>query len=214
MKSIKYLFIAILSGWVFVSSVRAAADHESLNELALPAIFSENAVFQRDKEVRIWGWSQPRDIRESQKAAALNDDRVHFVTTIDTGEENEIHPCFKKPIGERAAYEALGKLYKKGTVGNGPVYAGMRVKNDTCIVTFTNVGGGLVSKSGKQLSGFSISADGINFQTASAEIVGDTVVVSCPNVPRPVAVRYAWEGFPEVSLFSKEGLPASPFCTK
>jgi hypothetical protein len=42
----------------------------------------------------------------------------------------------------------------------------------------------------------------------------DTVVVSSPDVPNPVAVRYAFSGNPEgCNLYNKEGLPASPFRT-
>jgi len=43
---------------------------------------------------------------------------------------------------------------------------------------------------------------------------GKTVVVSCPEVPKPIAVRYAFSMNPEGSnLYNKEGLPASPFRT-
>jgi len=40
------------------------------------------------------------------------------------------------------------------------------------------------------------------------------VVVSSPDVPAPVAVRYAFSMNPEgCNLYNKEGLPASPFRT-
>jgi len=40
------------------------------------------------------------------------------------------------------------------------------------------------------------------------------VVVSSPEVPRPVAVRYAYSMNPEgCNLYNREGLPASPFRT-
>ena len=37
--------------------------------------------------------------------------------------------------------------------------------------------------------------------------------VASPKAPEPVAVRYAWEPFPDCNLFNSEGLPASPFRT-
>ena len=48
-----------------------------------------------------------------------------------------------------------------------------------------------------------------------AKIVGETVVVSSPEIARPVAVRYAWAMNPSQRnlLYNKEGLPASPFRT-
>ena len=39
------------------------------------------------------------------------------------------------------------------------------------------------------------------------------MVVSSPDVKEPVAVRYGWANNPEVNLYNKEGLPASPFRT-
>ncbi len=39
------------------------------------------------------------------------------------------------------------------------------------------------------------------------------MVVSSPQVPQPVAVRYAWANAPTCNLYNKEGLPASPFRT-
>jgi sialate O-acetylesterase len=43
-------------------------------------------------------------------------------------------------------------------------------------------------------------------------IVGDTVVCTHPDVPAPVAVRYAFSANPTgANLYNRDGLPASPF---
>lgn len=42
---------------------------------------------------------------------------------------------------------------------------------------------------------------------------GATVVVSSPSVPKPVAVRYAWQPNPRATLCNGAGLPAEPFRT-
>jgi sialate O-acetylesterase len=39
----------------------------------------------------------------------------------------------------------------------------------------------------------------------------DTLLVSSPDVPDPVAVRYAWTNAPKANLFGDTGLPAAPF---
>jgi sialate O-acetylesterase len=41
--------------------------------------------------------------------------------------------------------------------------------------------------------------------------VRDQVFVQSPNVPDPVAVRYAWRNAPEANLYNGAGLPAVPF---
>ncbi len=47
----------------------------------------------------------------------------------------------------------------------------------------------------------------------STVIEGETIVVSGSGIASPVAVRYAWANNPVISLFNREGLPASPFRT-
>ncbi|MCX6872486.1 MAG: hypothetical protein NTW21_01565 [Verrucomicrobia bacterium] len=50
---------------------------------------------------------------------------------------------------------------------------------------------------------------------AEAAIDGKSVVVSSPEVPKPVAVHYAYSRNPEgCNLYNKDGLPASPFRTE
>ena len=39
------------------------------------------------------------------------------------------------------------------------------------------------------------------------------IVVECPEVPYPVAVRYAWADNPECNLITTSGLPVGPFRT-
>jgi len=63
------------------------------------------------------------------------------------------------------------------------------------------------------LQGFAIAGADRKFHWAEARIDGDTVVVSSHDVPKPVAVRYAWGDSPRCNLFNKDGLPASPFRT-
>ena len=46
---------------------------------------------------------------------------------------------------------------------------------------------------------------------ATATVDGSTVVLSCPEVKAPVAVRYGMSYNPPLSLFNGAGLPAGPF---
>lgn len=49
---------------------------------------------------------------------------------------------------------------------------------------------------------------------ADAVIEGDAVIVSSPNVPQPLAVRYAFSSNPAgANLYNRADLPASPFRT-
>jgi sialate O-acetylesterase len=70
----------------------------------------------------------------------------------------------------------------------------------------------LVAKDGA-LKGFTIAGADKKFVPAEAVIAGDKIVVSSSQVAAPAAVRYGWANVPDVNLFNKEGLPASPFRT-
>lgn len=88
-------------------------------------------------------------------------------------------------------------------------------ENDEAIISFTNVGGGLTSKNGTDLKSFAISNDGLNFVWANAKIIEDKVEVWNEKIRNPTVVRYAWDNNPAAgNLFSKEGLPATPFEVK
>ena len=91
--------------------------------------------------------------------------------------------------------------------------AGCAVEGSRVRIRFKHLGGGLVAKDGPRLKGFAIAGADRKFVWAIARIDDDTVVVSSPLVPRPVAVRYAWADNPVCNLFNEAGLPAAPFRT-
>ncbi len=155
------------------------------------------------------------ELREAQ-ALALELPNTGMAVTIDIGEANDIHPKNKQDVGLRLALPALAQRYGyRNLVYSGPVYQGMTVEKGRIRIRFDHVGGGLVAH-GEKLEGFAIAgktAKGLKFVWAEARIDGDTVVVSSPEVPKPVAVRYAWAENPICNLFNASDLPASPFRT-
>jgi sialate O-acetylesterase len=137
----------------------------------------------------------------------------------DVGEQKDIHPTKKEPVGARLALAARGITYGEKIVYSGPTYKGIKIKDNTAVISFDHVGGGLLSRpldsstESAALKGFSICGEDRKFVWAKAEIQGDRVVVSSPEVSKPVAVRYGWADFPVVNLWNNNGLPASPFRT-
>ena len=73
--------------------------------------------------------------------------------------------------------------------------------------------GGLVAKGGEPLKGFAVAGEDRKFYWGDAKLDGDCAIVSSPKVPKPQAVRYAWNNGKEWNLFNSAGLPASPFRT-
>ena len=54
---------------------------------------------------------------------------------------------------------------------------------------------------------------GMKWKFAYAKIEKDTVIAWSPDVPKPIAVRYAWASNPTCNLSNGSGLPAAPFRT-
>lgn len=158
------------------------------------------------------GESHWAELRESQLLTSLNCPNTAMAVITDYGDQEDIHPQHKEPVGGRLALAARALAYEEKIVFGGPVYRSVTFRGNRAVLDFDSVGGGLLARDG-ELSGFTIAGEDRKFHNASAGIVGSRVVVHSPNVARPVAVRYGWANYPVVNLFNLEGLPASPFRT-
>jgi sialate O-acetylesterase len=151
------------------------------------------------------------ELREAELMTAQHVPRTGLAVTIDVGDPKDLHPHRKLEVGQRLALWAEGTIYQHPLEYSGPLYESMKIEGSEIIVRFTHVASGLEVRNGEELHGFAVAGEDHQFRWARARIDGDTVVVSSPDVPTPVAVRYAWADSPLCNLFSKDGLPASPF---
>jgi sialate O-acetylesterase len=155
------------------------------------------------------GWAE---LREAQLLSTEVLPKVGMAVITDVGDPKDIHPTKKQPVGERLALAARAIAYGEKIEFSGPVFAGVAFQNGKATLQFDHVGKGLEARDGA-LKGFAICGEDRKFVWANAEIVGKTVVVSSPQVAKPVAVRYGWADCPVVNLWNKDGLPATPFRT-
>lgn len=153
---------------------------------------------------------QPPEIREAQLLSWAKVKNSAMAVTTDVGNPNDIHPRAKEPVGARLALAARALAYGEKLIYSGPVYESVKFEGSKAVVSFKHVGGGLMAKDG-ELKGFTLAGADQTFVPAKAQIQGDKVVVSAEGIAVPKAVRYGWSNVPEVNLFNKEGLPASPF---
>ena len=175
-----------------------------------PFLFVQLANYKQEKPVPADdAWAE---LREAQ-SMALRYPNTGMAVTIDIGEGNDIHPRNKLDVGKRLSLAALKIAYHKDLVHSGPTYESMKIKDNAIEITFSKIGGGLVLKHPQKTKSFAIAGKNKKFYWASAKIEEGKVLVFSPEVPDPVAVRYAWASNPQVSLYNREGLPASPFRT-
>ncbi len=166
------------------------------------ANYKEAADHPRDDE-----WAE---LRDAQAMTAKSVPNCGLAVTIDIGDAADIHPKNKREVGRRLALSALAKTYEKEVVGSGPWFRAIDIEDQRIRIHFNYTDGGLKLKEPSTKS-FAIAGADRKFVWASAEIDGESMLVSAPAVPHPVAVRYAWDSNPEASLYNGAGLPAVPF---
>lgn len=152
------------------------------------------------------------ELREAQALTARTVRNSGLAVAIDIGDAQDIHPRNKYEVGHRLALWALAQTYGKKVEHSGPWYRSMKVRDGKVVLKFDHVAGGLTAR-GDRLTGFAIAGADHKFVWAEAVIENNTVVVSSPDVPKPVAVRYAWDINPVGNLYNHAGLPAVPFRT-
>lgn len=174
-----------------------------------PFYFVQLANYKKIKDEP--GESNWAELREAQ-SMTLKLPNTGQAVIIDIGETDNIHPRNKQDVGRRLARLALADTYGHEITGSGPIYGGMKVKGGKVTLSFDYAEPGLVAPEGK-LKGFAVAGKDSQFVWAEAAIEGDKVVVWSDRVKKPVAVRYGWADNPICNLYSKVGLPASPFRT-
>ena len=155
------------------------------------------------------------ELREAQ-SMTLSLPKTGMASAIDIGDAVDIHPKDKQTVGKRLALSALNVAYRQKVENMGPVYKKMKVNGNKVELTFDHVGTGLkVKDKYSYVKGFALAGKDHKFYWAKATITNsNTVDISAPEVPEPVAVRYGWANNPaDVNLYNSEGLPADPFRT-
>lgn len=198
-----------------------------------PFVFAQISSFQdRDwnpdqSPCEAWAW-----LRDAQ-TYALKLPNTAMAVSYDLGEFEDIHPQDKQTVGERLAL-AAAHLDGEDVVASGPTFKSYKISEGSIKITFGSPSGPLQAQTVKmnnkrdiepgwdadafvapstRLCGFTICGKDRIFHPAKAQIKRNTVTVNSPKVPKPVAVRYAWQTFALANLFNSDGLPAAPFRT-
>jgi len=163
-------------------------------------------------------------LREAQ-TMTLSLPATGMSSALGNEDPTTIHPKDKITVGKRLADVALAVAYGWKIPHTGPLFDKMTVNGSKARLTFTNTDGGLLTPItygafanspellGDTLTGFAIAGADGKFVWGNASIQKGAVIVSSPQVPKPVSVRYSWADDPIGNLMSRAKLPASPFRT-
>lgn len=152
-------------------------------------------------------------LREAQWQASKEIPNAAMAVIMDIGEKDNIHPVDKQKGGSRLAYLALAKTYgMSGFEFESPEFNAMEIKGSTVTVSFNNVPNGITAYN-KEVLGFEMAGEDQVFYPAQAVLRSKSVLLSSPQVEKPVAVRYLFKDFTTAEIFSVGGLPLSSFRT-
>jgi sialate O-acetylesterase len=154
------------------------------------------------------------ELREAQTMTMSRLPKTGEAVIIDLGEAQDIHPRNKQDVASRLARWALAKDYGLKIPYHSPAYQSMEKQGSKVVLHFDHVGGGLKAEDIPELRGFAIAGSDHKFVNAKAKIAGPGAIeVWSEKISEPAAVRYAWADNPVCNVYSKEGLPLTPFRT-
>ena len=155
-------------------------------------------------------WPQ---LRAAQMQTAQTVPGTGIAITTDIGDEKDIHPKNKQDVGLRLALVALAKTYgRKGEAYSGPTVKSITSKGESVVVQFDHAKGGLSLK-GDTSRVFAVAGADRNWFWATPRLDGSRVILTSPQVPSPLYVRYGWSNLPRATLYNGDNLPAPPFET-
>ena len=179
-------FTAVIESW------RALWQEE------LPFLFVQLAPFGH------WGGCLGTDyplLREKQEQVSKTVPSVWMASIMDAGEEDDIHPKDKQPVGERLALLARGKVYGEDLPCEAPELDSVAWTDGSFVLTFRNAEGGLAGAAGcagsAGFAGRELLRDGTPVTGFEARVSGDRFLIT-PEDPLPGVYTFKYLRVPYV----------------
>lgn len=151
-------------------------------------------------------------LRQRQEIVSKTIHGAYMASIMDVGMEKDIHPKEKRPVGERLAMLARGKVYGEEVLCEAPEFVGAEVLPGKLRLRFANAGAGMEIR-GKKLNAIKMAVDGVRVRKSKVSVKGDTLTIWAEQFKQKakVQVAFAWTAYCEVNLYSSAGLAAKPF---
>lgn len=174
----------------------------------LPFIFAQLAPFE--KWMSATGDRFP-EIRAVQKAVADKVDKAYMVSASDIGNRDDIHPKFKRQVGERMSLQAERYVYFSDVAADAPECIKAEVCGGKLVLTFKNAEGLFVE--GDKIEALYIAADGKSVENFSFEVCGNKINIISDELAgaKDINVSFAETPYYKVNLYNKAHISAIPF---
>ena len=156
-------------------------------------------------------WEGSQYLREQQAKAESMIANARMAVLMDAGLEYGIHPRRKRQAGERLALLALANTYGVKGLPDFAVYKEVVFQNDTAVVSFDRSKEWVYFEHGTTSNNFEVAgADRVFHPASKVWVSRNRVYITCDQVKKPVAVRYAFKDWADGDLMH-DGLPVSSF---
>lgn len=151
--------------------------------------------------------------RDSQRRLAERLPGVAMAVSSDVGDSLDVHPTFKRPVGERLARLALHDVYSMGNVvPAGPLPVSAEILPGGALAIEMANGEGMQPSAGSSIIGFEVASSIVGpYYPATATVSGNRIILTSMQEPNPTAARYGWQPFTRANLVNGALLPASTF---
>ncbi len=151
-------------------------------------------------------------IRQMQDKVSKTVPNTYMACIMDVGMKYDIHPKQKRPVGERLALLALGKVYGYDLLCESPEAVKAEKVDGRVTISFDYSEGGLSVSEGP-INALELHIDGKLVSGFVETVSGTQLIIEYPEIKSgsAIEVRYAWVGFCVANLYNVAGLPAKPF---
>ena len=154
-----------------------------------------------------WPW-----LRDTQRLAQCSVFATQMVVTSDLGLRHDVHPPYKRPVGERLAQSMLRYTYGRSTAPVSPEVGQQSSVKDDRVELDLREAQGLHGSDGQPLRGFEIAGADELFYPATVQLDAEgKVQLRSSEVAKPCYVRYGWQPFPTCNVVNAAGLPLGTF---
>ncbi|MCF0166260.1 MAG: sialate O-acetylesterase [Bacteroidales bacterium] len=181
----------------------------------IPFYYVQIAPYQYDGSGQTEMAPYLREQQDKARSLIPNSAMVSTIDLVPEYERHNIHPADKKTVGQRLAWVALNKTYGFSSLCcEGPEFDHAEFRGSEVSIFLKNIHAGICRN--YDIKGFEIAGADRKFYPADVVFTwqNNSLRLTSPKVPKPVAARFAFRDFPEeVAFYGGNWLPLLPFRT-